>query len=72
MREVKRLRVAVAGIQETKWFGSDVWNADGYTLLHSGRPLPEESDPQVRNEGVGILLDKELHQGFCTLVLFIP
>ena len=72
VREVKRLRVAVAGIQETKWFGSDVWNADGYTLLHSGCPLPEESDPQVRNEGVGILLDKELHQGFCTLVLFIP
>ena len=48
--------MAVAGIQETKWFGSDVWN---YTLLHSGRPLPEESDPQVRNEDVCILLDKD-------------
>ena len=57
--ELRRLGVAVAGIQETKWFGSDIWTADGYTLLHSGRSLPEEGDPQVRNEGVGILLDKD-------------
>ena len=33
---------------------------DGYALLHSGRTLPDESDPQVRNEGVGILLDKHV------------
>ena len=64
-RRICRLRpglcfgVAVAGIQETKWFGGDVWTADGYTLLHSGRPLPEENDPQVRNESVGILLNQD-------------
>ena len=59
-KELKRLGVAVAGIQERRWFGSDVWTAaDGYTLLHSGRPLPEESAPQTRNEGVGIMLDKD-------------
>ena len=57
VKELKRLDVAVAGIQETKWFGNDVWSADGYTLLHSGRPLPDEGEPQKRNEGVGILLD---------------
>ena len=50
--------MTIAGIQETKWFGSDVWNADGYTLLHSGCPLPDEGEPQVQNKVVGILLDK--------------
>ena len=34
-----------------------MWVADGYTLLHSGRPLPSENDRAVRNEGVGIVLD---------------
>ena len=38
--------------------GKDIWTVDGYTLLHSGRTLPDETDPQVRNEGVGILLDR--------------
>ena len=55
--ELKRYGVSVAGIQETKWFGNDVWVADGYTLLHSGRPLPSENDRAVRNEGVGNVLD---------------
>ena len=50
--------MAVAGIQETKWFGKDTWKADGYTLLHSGCTLPDEGDPQVRSEGMGILLDR--------------
>ena len=57
VRELKRYGVSVAGIQETKWFGNDVWVADGYTLLHSGRPLPSKNDRAVRNEGVGIVLD---------------
>ena len=58
VKELRRLGVAVAGIQETKWFGKDTWTVDGYTLLHSGHTLPDEGDPQVRNEGVGILLDR--------------
>ena len=58
VKELKRLDVAIAGIQETKWFGSDVWNVVGYTLLHSGRPLPDESEPQLRNEGVRIVMSK--------------
>ena len=58
VKELRRLGVAVADIQETKWFGKNTWTADGYTLLHSGRTLPGEGDPQVRNEGVGILLDR--------------
>ena len=58
VKELRRLGVAVAGIQETKWFGKDTWTVDGYTLLHSGRTLSDEGDPQVRNKGVGILLDR--------------
>lgn len=57
VKEMRTLGVAVTGIQETKWFGNDVWFADGYTLLYSGRPLPVDSEPQTRNEGAGILLD---------------
>ena len=58
VKELKRLGMTVAGIQKTKWFGSDVWNADAYTLLYSGRPIPDEAESQMRDEGVGILLDK--------------
>ena len=56
--ELRRYGVSVAAIQETKWFGKDVWQADRHTFLHSGRPLPKDGEPAVRNEGVGILLDE--------------
>lgn len=55
-KELRRYRVSVAGIQETKWFGSDMWEADGYLFLHCGHPLPGEDDAAVQNEGVGIAL----------------
>ena len=58
MKELRRSRVSVAAIQETKWFGMDVWEAEGYTLLHSGRKLPEGEGTSMRNEGVGIALDE--------------
>ena len=51
--------MSVAGIQETKWFGVDVWPADGYTFLHSGRPLPRDGESAARNEGVGIALNEK-------------
>ena len=41
-----------------KWFGNDVWTADEYIYLRSGRPLPDTDKFGVRNEGVGIALDK--------------
>ena len=58
--ELARYKIAVAGIQETKWFGSDVWPATyGYMLLHSGRPTPNvETGEIVRGEGVGIVMNK--------------
>ena len=57
--ELKRYGVSIAAIQETKWFGSDIWQADDYTFLHSGRPLPNNVESAMRNEGVGIALNKE-------------
>lgn len=60
VKELRKLTgVAIAGIQETKWFGKDIWTVDGYALLHSRCTLPDESEPQVRNKGVGILLDEQ-------------
>ena len=57
--ELKCYGVAIAGIQETKWFGSDAWPAAaGYTLLHSGRPLPSKDKAIKRNEGVGIMINQ--------------
>ena len=64
VKELRRLRISIAGIQEMKWFGRDIWNADGYTLIHSGRPLLNEDVPQRRNEGVGILLDERATQAW--------
>ena len=47
----------MAGIQETKWFGSDVWPAeDGWIFLHSGRLLTSAEDVIQHGEGVEILL----------------
>ena len=57
VRELKRHRVSIAGIQESKWFGSYVWEAGEHILLHSGRPLPQDDKRPARNEGVGIVLD---------------
>ena len=57
-KELRLYGIAIAAIQETKWFGSDVWQSDGYTLLHSGRPLPGDEESGIRNEGVGIMLDE--------------
>ena len=44
-------------MQETKWFGSDAWEVDGYMFLHSGRRLPADGKVRVRGEEVGIMLD---------------
>ena len=63
VKELRRLRISIAGSQKTKWFGKDICNADGYTLIHSGRPLPNEDQRQRRNEGVGILLHERATTG---------
>ena len=56
VREFKKYGVQLAGISETKWFGEAIYQVDGHTILHSGRPVPDEA-PMLRTEGVGIVLD---------------
>ena len=49
--------MTLVGIQETKWFGLNVWPADnGWVFLHSGRPSPSSNEVAQCGEGVGILL----------------
>ena len=35
VQELKRFRMNVTGISETKWFGQAVYEVKGYTILHS-------------------------------------
>ena len=49
-------------ISETKWFGSDVYEVDGFTVLHSGRELPQPGDVLQRGEGVAVVLDPVMAQ----------
>ena len=44
-------------ISETKWFGDDVYEVDGFTVLHSGHDVPQSGDVIQRGEGVAIVLD---------------
>ena len=48
VRELKKYGINVTGISETKWFGQAVYQVEGYTILHSGRPVPDES-PRLRS-----------------------
>jgi len=59
-QELTKQRVAIAGIQETKWFGNDVWPTANGLFLHSGRPVPLENESARRNEGVGIWMNKAM------------
>ena len=42
MHELKMCGVSIAGISETKWFGKDLYDVEGYMILHSGHPLPDD------------------------------
>ena len=64
IREFRKYRINIAGISETKWFGQDIYEVEGYTILHSGRPIPGDTDAVERNEGVGIVLDPQLKEAW--------
>ena len=46
--KLKHYSIPIAGIQETKWFGYDIWPIGEWTFLHSGHVLPVDSDAAVR------------------------
>ena len=58
--ELRRYNIYAAGISETKWFSSNVYEVEGHVVLHSGRELhvhvPKEGVSFQRSEGVGIVL----------------
>ena len=39
-----------------KRFGQNMYEIEGYTILHSGRPVPDDTDTVERNKSVGIVL----------------
>ena len=54
--ELQRYKVSVAGIQETKWFGADVWPATSeYTMLHSGKSTSGAGDEVAWREDVDVV-----------------
>ena len=54
--ELKRLGIEVAGVQETHWFGQDVYSVGNSTVLARGRPLPADGEAFCRGDGVAIIL----------------
>jgi len=55
-------------ISKTKWFGSDVYEVDGFTVLHSGCDLPQTGMYYryvlQRGEGVAVVLDPAMTQAW--------
>ena len=44
--------------------GSDLYEVDGFTVLHSGRELPQPSNVFQRGEGVAVVLDPIMTQAW--------
>ena len=57
VRELKRFRMGVVCVSKIKWFGEDIYEVDGFTVLHSGRSVPQSGEAIQRGEGVAIVLD---------------
>lgn len=54
--KTKRYDVKVAALQETKWFGSEVYHVGGSVVLTAGREKPALDDRVQRGEWVAIML----------------
>ena len=53
--ELEKYRVIVAGLQETKWFGNEVYKVGESMVLSAGRDVPRERRNGQRGEGVAII-----------------
>ena len=56
VHELNRYDVKAAALQETLWFGSNVYHVGESLVLASGRPVPAAGEPMKRGEGVAIVL----------------
>ena len=54
--ELERYDVVVGALQETKWFGSEVYEVNGSVVLTAGRTTPAQGEPVQRGEGVALVL----------------
>ena len=54
--ELNRYKVDVAALQETKWFGSGVYEVGESVVLAAGRPVPGDGVVKQREEGVAVVL----------------
>ena len=56
IHELARYKVSVGALQETKWFGNEVYRVGDSVVLTAGRPVPVEGDVVQRGEGVALVL----------------
>lgn len=55
--EMCRYKIDVAALQETKWFGCEIYQVGHSMVLTAGRKVPEQTgDVRQRGEGVAIVL----------------
>jgi len=56
IRELQHYSISVAGLQETKWFGTAVYTVGKSVVLSAGRPVPQPGENMQRGEGVALVL----------------
>ena len=54
--ELNRYKVHVAALQETKWFGSGVYEVGESVVLAAGRHVPGDGVVKQRGKGVAVVL----------------
>ena len=59
VRELDRYNIKVAALQETKWFGRNVYVVGESVVLTAGRKTPQRNESRQRGEEVAIVLSKE-------------
>ena len=59
-QDFRKFGMNVVGISETKWFGHNVYDVDGFLILASGRPVPRTGEKVQTNNRVGTVLDPSM------------
>ena len=54
--ELAKYGVVVGALQETKWFGSEIYEVNDSVILTSGRSTPAQGEKVQRGEGVALVL----------------
>ena len=56
VNELGKYKVDVAALQETKWFGNEIYRVGKCVVLAAGRPVAGAGVVRQRGEGVAIVL----------------